>query len=192
MLRKPGTREALAAAQHVHFACAPDSELDSGLLASLRRRRCRISIDVQSHLSWLTQPDSFAVLRHCDLFLPNEREGEWISGESGVTRILRALRDKGLRGVGLKLGGKGAALLWKRREILRDAFPAETVDTTGAGDCFNAGFLYAWLRGEKPERCLEIANICGALSTRALGGIDGFPSVQELRQIEQEQAADES
>jgi sugar/nucleoside kinase (ribokinase family) len=187
ILRKPETLATMSAAQLIHFACAPDPELDGPLLASLRRRHCRISIDVQSHMSWLTQADSFAILRQCDVFFPNEREAEWISGESGVTRILRALRDKGLRGVGLKLGGKGAALLWRRREILRDAFPADTVDTTGAGDCFNAGFLYAWLRGEKPERCLDIANICGALSTRSLGGIKSFPSVQELEQVEQEQ-----
>jgi sugar/nucleoside kinase (ribokinase family) len=192
ILRKPGTLATMTSAQHVHFACAPDTELDTALLASLRRRRCRISIDVQSHISWLTQPDSFSVLRQCDLFFPNEREAEWISGEIGVTRILRALRDKGLRGVALKLGGKGAALLWRKREILRDAFPTETVDTTGAGDCFNAGFIYAWLRGEKPERCLELANICGALSTRALGGIAAFPGVQELEQIEQERIQEES
>jgi ribokinase len=49
------------------------------------------------------------------------------------------------------------------------------VDTTGAGDCFNAGFLHAMLAGENPKRCLETANVCGALSTEVLGGIDGFP-----------------
>ena len=191
-LRKPETLATMASAQLIHFACAPDTELDLGLLTSLRRRKCRITIDVQSHMSWLTEPDSFAVLRQCDVFFPNEREGEWISGESGVTRILRALRDKGLRGVGLKLGGKGAALLWRRREILRDVFPCDAIDTTGAGDCFNAGFIYAWLRGQKPERCLEIANICGALSTRSLGGIASFPGVQELEQIEQERMVEEA
>ena len=57
--------------------------------------------------------------------------------------ILFRLKEKGLRGVGLKLGGKGAALLWKGRQFLSDPFPVETVDTTGAGDCFNAGFIFA-------------------------------------------------
>jgi sugar/nucleoside kinase (ribokinase family) len=118
------------------------------------------------------------------VFFPNEREAEWISGEEGTHKVLRSLRDKGLRGVGLKLGGRGAALLWRRRELLADPFPVETLDTTGAGDCFNAGFIYAWLRGEKAQRCLEIANICGALSTRALGGIESFPNLKELRHAE--------
>jgi sugar/nucleoside kinase (ribokinase family) len=184
IMRRAETLQVMASARHIHFACAPDSELDVPLISALRRKRRRISIDVQSHTSWLTKPESLNILRHCDLFFPNEREGEWISGAAGAHRILRALRDKGLRGVALKLGGKGAALLWRRREFLCDPHPAETVDTTGAGDCFDAGFIYAWLRGDPPQRCLEIANICGALSTRALGGVAAFPSLQELEQYE--------
>jgi len=86
--------------------------------------------------------------------------------------------------VGLKLGGKGAALLWRRRQFLTDPVPVETVDTTGAGDSFNAGFIFAWLRGYSARRCLRIANICGALSTRALGGIAAFPSLPELAEYE--------
>lgn len=190
IMRKPETLDAMAAARHVHFACAPDSELDLPLFQSLRRRGCRISMDVQSHFSWLTKPENLALLRLCDVFFPNEREGEWISSETGAHRILRALRDRGLRGVALKLGGKGAALTWQKKEYLADPFPADTIDTTGAGDCFDAGFIYAWLRGDDPQRCLEIANICGALSTRALGGVSAFPSAQELQDIELDQMAE--
>jgi sugar/nucleoside kinase (ribokinase family) len=181
LLRNPSTLRIAMKARHVHFACAPDSELDADLLAKLRGARCRISVDVQSHMSWLTRTESLTLLRHCDVFFPNEREAEWISGEEGTPRILRSLREKGIRGVGLKLGGKGAALLWRRKELLTDPFPIEPVDTTGAGDCFNAGFIYAWLRGRSPQAALETANICGALSTRKAGGIAGFPSPDELR-----------
>ncbi len=181
LLREPSTLETAKKAKHVHFACAPDSELDAELLANLRRFRCRISIDVQSHMSWLTRPESLTLLHYCDVFFPNEREAEWISGTEGTPKILRALREKGIRGVGLKLGGHGAALLWKKRELLTDPFPVEPIDTTGAGDCFNAGFIYAWLRGKGPQLALETANICGALSTRKAGGIAGFPSPGELR-----------
>jgi sugar/nucleoside kinase (ribokinase family) len=182
VLRHPSTLEKARKARHVHFACAPDGELDAELFSSLRRSRRRISIDVQSHVSWLTRLDSLHLLRYCDLFFPNEHEAEWISGEEGTHRILRSLRDKGLRGVGLKLGGKGAALLWRKREFLTDAFAVAVADTTGAGDCFNAGLIYAWLRGKSPQVSLEIANICGALSTRRAGGIAGFPSLRELRE----------
>jgi ribokinase len=182
VLRDASTLQMARKARHVHFACAPDGELDSGLFAALRRSRRRISIDVQSHVSWLTRLESLYLLRQCDVFFPNEHEAEWITGEEGTHRILRSLRDKGIRGVGLKRGGKGAALLWRKRELLTDPFPVETVDTTGAGDCFNAGFIYAWLRGKTPQLSLEIANICGALSTRAPGGVAGFPTLKELRE----------
>lgn len=184
VLRKPAALALMSKARWVHFACAPDGQLDAGLLQTLRRRRCRISLDVQSHMSWLTKPENLSILRQCDIFFPNEREAEWISGITGTHPILRALREKGLRGVGLKMGGKGAALLWRRREFLTDPYSVETVDTTGAGDGFNAGFIYSWLRGDPPQRCLEIANMCGALSTRDLGGISAFPNALELAEFE--------
>ena len=184
VLARPRTVEVLKKAKHVHFACAPDAKAHQRLFQELRAHRRRISIDVQAHIGWLTRPENLKILQSCDIFFPNERESEWISGESGSTAILRALKEKGLRGVGLKLGGRGAALLWRKRQFFVEPVHVKTTDTTGAGDCFNAGFIYAWLRGEKPQRCLEIANLCGALSTRALGGIESFPSLRELRQAE--------
>jgi ribokinase len=186
--RKPAAIDIMLRAQHVHFACAPDSQMDAVLFRKLRRRRCRISIDVQSHMSWLTKTENLELLRYCDIFFPNEREAEWTSGKTGTSSILRSLRDKGVRGVALKLGGKGAALLWDKREFLTDGLAVETLDTTGAGDCFDAGFIYAWMRGDPPERCLYVANICGALATRELGGIAGFPSLVEIQNLETEKA----
>jgi sugar/nucleoside kinase (ribokinase family) len=187
LLRQPDTAEALGSCQHVHFACAPDADADAHLLAKLHRRS-RISIDVQAHMSWLTRPESLTVLRKCDIFFPNEKEGSWVAAAVEPQEILLRLRDKGIRGVALKLGGKGAALLWRRRQFLSDSFPVEPLDTTGAGDCFDAGFIYAQLRGYGPERCLRLANICGALSTRALGGIAASPTLEELADCESQWA----
>ena len=89
----------------------------------------------------------------------------------------------GLPRVALKLGKDGAALLWDGEISMQKPGATESVDTTGAGDCFDAGFLYAWLSGMKPAECLKAGAVCGELSTRELGGIAGFPSKEELETI---------
>jgi sugar/nucleoside kinase (ribokinase family) len=82
--------------------------------------------------------------------------------------------------VALKLGAEGAALLWKGEFLRADSYPVEPVDTTGAGDCFDAGFLHEWLQGAPPEECLRAGTICGGLSTEKMGGLDGFPTAERL------------
>ena len=63
------------------------------------------------------------------------------------------------------------------------AFRVEAVDTTGAGDSFNAGFISAYLRGENTEICLMTDNACGALSVTAMGGNTAFPAAEQLEQF---------
>jgi sugar/nucleoside kinase (ribokinase family) len=89
----------------------------------------------------------------------------------------------GLRRVALKLGKNGAALLWDGNVSIQKPRTIVSVDTTGAGDCFDAGFLYAWLGGMDPALCLKAGAACGEMSTRAMGGIAGFPSKKELEMI---------
>lgn len=182
LLRNPDARANMAEARHVHFACGPDPVLDAELFPMLSARGCQISIDVGWYEYWLSDPRSIEMLGGSDLFFPNEREAERMTGESDPYQMLRWLEHKGVRRVALKLGEKGALLLWKGEVYRCPPHPVKAVDTTGAGDCFDAGFIHGWLCGESPERCLRIAAICGALSTRGLGGISGFPSQDELHQ----------
>ena len=103
-----------------------------------------------------------------------------MTGETEPERILRRFNEEGVKAVALKLGANGAGLLWEGQISFVDRHPVKPVDTTGAGDSFDAGFLHAWLRGEAPEDCLRIASICGALSTEGLGGLNAFPSRDRL------------
>jgi sugar/nucleoside kinase (ribokinase family) len=57
----------------------------------------------------------------------------------------------------------------------------DPIDTTGAGDAFDAGFLRAWLDGADLGDCLELGVVCGGLSTRATGGVDAQPTLAEAR-----------
>ena len=115
-----------------------------------------------------------------DVFFPNEAEAARMTGETESARILHRFADAGAPCVALKLGPEGSALLHQGAVLHAAPRKVSPVDTTGAGDCFDAGFLHAWLRGEVPARCLEAGSICGALSTQAYGGIAGFPSHERL------------
>jgi sugar/nucleoside kinase (ribokinase family) len=80
-----------------------------------------------------------------------------------------------------KLGADGALGCVADGPLVRvPALPAHPIDTTGAGDSFNAGFLRAWLDGADLTESLTYGAACGALSTRALGGVDGQPTRSEV------------
>ena len=180
LLKDRPALDLMAAARHVHLAFAPDPVLCADFVAELQQHHCRVSIDVGWHESWLRDRRNLEVLRKADLFFPNEHEAEAMTGEREPQAMLDAFDKRGLRKVALKLGANGAMLAWEGQRYRCAPYPVTPLDTTGAGDCFNAGFLYAWLEGEPPECCLQIAAVCGALSTRALGGVAAFPSKAEL------------
>ena len=121
-----------------------------------------------------------ALLERVDIFLPNEVEACAIARTDDVEAALRELADRaGL--VVVKRGAEGA-ISWKDGRVVRSpAFPVEVVDTTGAGDSFDAGFLYAHVvRGMPLEEALRFANGCGALSTTGVGGTAAQPTLEEV------------
>lgn len=126
--------------------------------------------------------DLFAVLEYTDIFLPNEEEVLRITRTAGLLQAFRAL-ERYCRVIVVKRGRKGA-VCWSDGELIeRTAYPVRVVDTTGAGDCFNAGFLQAWLEGSDLRRCMKMATACGALATTRLGGASSLPSRQEVEQF---------
>jgi sugar/nucleoside kinase (ribokinase family) len=111
-----------------------------------------------------------------DVFLPNAAEAIRIAGVAGVDEAVIALAEHaGL--VVAKAGADGAVAAQGDRIVRVPAPRVDPVDATGAGDAFDAGFLASRLAGDPLERSLEIANACGAISTRALGGVDAQPTM---------------
>jgi sugar/nucleoside kinase (ribokinase family) len=113
--------------------------------------------------------DLIDTLSEVDVFFPNETELAAIAGTDDPAVGLRRL-DNGRTRVVAKLGARGCMTLEGGEVLARPAFPVRPVDTTGAGDSFNAGFLHAWLNGRPLPECLRWAAACGALSTLAAGG----------------------
>ena len=119
------------------------------------------------------------LLGHIDVFLPNATEATRIAGIDELDDAVLALAERA--GVVVAKAGAGGALAAHAERLVRAAAPAiEALDTTGAGDAFDAGYLTSMLAGDPLERSLAIANACGALSTRALGGVDGQPTMEEV------------
>lgn len=121
------------------------------------------------------------VLAHTDLFFPNEVEARAIAGLDDVEAAALALAARGPLVV-VKLGPDGSLAATAGGATIREpGLPVEVVDTAGAGDSFDAGFLHAWLAGRAIDRCLRLGNACGALSTRRAGGTQGQASLEEAR-----------
>ncbi len=180
LLARQDTRETLAGARHVHFAFPVAPAMLADLAQFLRDRGTTTSIDVGWQEGWLSDPASLEALRHMDWFFPNEHEAERMTGESDPDRMLAWFRQRGT-GVALKLGPNGSAATRGEECRVVPSIPVTPLDTTGAGDCFNAGFLYGMLNGIPLDHCLRAGNICGALSTQSAGGIAGFPPLDQLK-----------
>lgn len=118
--------------------------------------------------------DLVRLLTNVDVFLPNEVELASLTGTDNVESGLRSI-DNGHTLTVVKLGTRGCAVLQPDGLFTVPAVSVAPVDTTGAGDSFNAGFLHARLHGLPLKDCLRSGVICGGLSTQAPGGISGQP-----------------
>src|ERR1017187_5778050 len=113
--------------------------------------------------------DIIDVLAEVDVFLPNEIELRGLTGCERPEDGLRALQNGRTLAVA-KLGRDGCATLEDGKLVGVAALPGKVVDTTGAGDSFNAGFLHAWLRKAPLLDALRFGAACGAISTQGTGG----------------------
>jgi sugar/nucleoside kinase (ribokinase family) len=113
-----------------------------------------------------------------DVLLPNETEAARLTGLADPVAAAVTLAAMGptRRGgvVAVKLGPAGGLVASPGGQVTRQgALPVDVVDTTGAGDSFDAGFIAGWLDGLTPAAALRLAVAAGSLSTRAPGGTDG-------------------
>lgn len=118
------------------------------------------------------------VLPLVDFFLPNEAEARALTGATSVEEAAEMLA-RVCRVVAIKMGAQGA-LARRGEELARAPAPdVAVVDTVGAGDSFDAGFLYGMLEGWPLEQALRLATVCGSLSARAAGGTAAQPTLAE-------------
>jgi len=109
---------------------------------------------------------------------PNEHEAAIVFADQGDYRdLLRRYPEKLI----ITQGSAGASYATRNSEVHQiPASPATVVDTTGAGDTFNAAFAYAWSQGMVLEKALEFANCAAGLSTEKFGAQGGMPTLAEV------------
>ena len=113
-----------------------------------------------------------------NVFLPNEKEALSLSGEADVHWAASRLGSK-VETLVIKLGAKGALGVREGARVRVASILIKVIDTVGAGDSFDAGFLYGYLNQWDLETSLRLACVCGALSTKRSGGTDGQPTLNE-------------
>ena len=167
----------LADSRHFHFssyflqkALRPKVE---ELFRFLKAKGLTISLDTNDDPDdrWAAGLDQ--ILRHVDVFLPNEREACKAAGTDDLEEAIGKL-SQFVPLLIVKLGRKGALAQKGSERIMAASKQVTPVDSVGAGDSFDAGFLNEYLRGSDLGTCLASGNRAGALSTTRPGGTEAF------------------
>lgn len=156
---------------HVHFCFYPhDCHYWTTTAARLRSRGITTSWDFGWDQSLSRAPGLHDLIDALDFVFVNEHEALLYTGEETIAAAIPRWRQRKAITI-IKIGEEGAVWVAPDRDIHVVAPHVRVVDTTGAGDSFNAGFLVAWMHGKSPEECLKAGNRVGADSTRKAGGI---------------------
>jgi sugar/nucleoside kinase (ribokinase family) len=169
--------EYLADSRHFHFS---SYYLQRGLRPRvielfqwMKSKGLTLSLDTNDDPDDLWEGGLHKLLRYVDVFLPNEREACKAAGTEDLEAAIHKLADL-VPLVVVKLGPKGALAQSGRERVTSPSKEIVVVDTIGAGDSFDAGFLHAYIRGSDLATCLASGNAAGALSTTRPGGTEAF------------------
>ncbi|HET6977308.1 MAG TPA: carbohydrate kinase family protein [Pyrinomonadaceae bacterium] len=129
---------------------------------------------------WSSKIDS--VLSNTDVLFVNEREATKLTSTRSGKAALHVLGRK-VPCVVVKRGARGATAIQGKELFTSAGFRVKAIDTTGAGDSFDAGFVSAYVRHAPLPECLRIGNACGALSAMGIGGTTGQPTAKQLQEF---------
>src|SRR5512139_3888649 len=113
------------------------------------------------------------IIQNSYVMMPNELELQLLTGEREVPKGAAALLDAGVKIVAVKLGAKGCYVTNGEEKRTIQPFKVPVIDTTGAGDAFNAGFLYGLIQDKTLAECGRIGNFVAAQSVTKMGARAG-------------------
>jgi ribokinase len=167
-------------ASHVHFAFSPaDCATWTAVADRLRARGTTTSWDFGWDPALRNRAGFWRLVRTVDFVFVNEIEAAMYAGLSRRANAADFWR-RAARNAVITLGPRGSRWAAAGVDVRAAAPRVRAVDTTGAGDAFNAGFLFGLLRGRTRRDCLRLGNFVGARSTLAAGGVASLPRRREL------------
>ncbi len=186
MLNYPGVNEAFSPemidwtlaeegdALFIQFGIPADTIFELSSMAKRAGMMVYVDPSYPSDIPW----DAFY---YFDYISPNERELLQITGKSSSEKAVKHLFKKGVESVIAKMGEKGAKVYLEKRILDIPAFKSSTVDTTGAGDSFNAAFIYGRLKGMDDEESARLAALAASITVSRKGTTSSFPSIEEIK-----------
>jgi sugar/nucleoside kinase (ribokinase family) len=158
------------------------------LFRAARTAGLTISMDTNDDPEDAWADDLRNVLPYVDVLLPNEREACKIARADDLERAIGILAGH-VPLLVVKRGKAGAVARRGNERFQVEALVVEYVDSVGAGDSFDAGFVHQFIRGGRIEECLKFASLTGALSTTRPGGIEAFRNAEHRERFLREASA---
>jgi sugar/nucleoside kinase (ribokinase family) len=184
------TDDDLKKAGHLHFS---SYFLQPGMwkgLGKLFRRAKNLGLTTSFDMQWdpaeKWDMDVASILPFVDIFLPNEKELMFLTGKNSLEEAIHNVKAY-TNILAIKRGNKGSLVHCRDKTTNLPAFlNKNVVDAIGAGDSFNAGFIFKFISGYDLSECQRYGNLAGAVNTIAAGGTEAFQNYERLKMTARE------
>lgn len=184
------TEEDMLKARHLHFS---SYFLQPGMwngLGELFKKAKKLGLTTSFDMQWDPQEtwklNIAEILPNVDIFLPNEKELMFLTGKDNLKDAIESIKEY-TNILVIKRGNKGSMVHCNDQLLDLPPFLNEqVVDAIGAGDSFNAGFIYMFINGNSIPECQKFGNLTGAVSTTAAGGTNAFKVYEIFRDTAKE------
>jgi sugar/nucleoside kinase (ribokinase family) len=174
----------IAIGRHLHLGCFFLQTGIRGEVWKLFQQAKSLGLTTSLDTNWDPEEkwgdDLWQALAWTDLFFPNDDEALRIAGTADLQEAIRRLGGR-VGTLAIKRGSAGALACRGEEQIAAPPYRVEAVETTGAGDSFNAGFIHHFLEGRSLAESLAFGNACGALAVTEMGGTAAFRNPGQVR-----------
>ena len=160
----------------VQFGLPPSTVFE--LSSMMKRAGAMVYVDppFPSEVPW----DAFS---YFDYFAPNQEEAIKISGKRDIEAAAKHFLKREVEVVIVKMGKLGVKIFSEKRVVEIPAVDVDVVDTTGAGDAFNCGFIYGRMNGMDDESSAKIGVVVASIAVTKKGSSSAMPSIEEVREF---------